>query len=55
VRGTHTGPLQDIAPTGRSVALPGCNVIELRDGLIYREADYFDTATMLKQLGVTEG
>lgn len=53
-RGTHTGPLQDIPPTGRTVEMVGCNVVEERDGLIYREADYFDTLTLMKQLGVIE-
>lgn len=55
IRGTHTGPLQDIPATGMAVTVPGCNVIEVKDGLIYREADYFDTMTLLKQLGVSEG
>ena len=53
-RGTHTGQLEEIPATGKAVALNGCNVIEERDGLVYREADYFDSLTLLKQLGVMD-
>lgn len=31
-----------------------CNVIESRDGKIYREREYFDMANILAQLGVTQ-
>ena len=55
IRGTHTGLLMDIPATGKAVEVPGCNVIEVRDGLIYREADYFDTGTLMQQLGVAPG
>jgi steroid delta-isomerase-like uncharacterized protein len=54
-RGTHTGPLGDIPPTGRRGEVPGCNVVEMRDGKIYRERDYFDTQAILQQLGLAEG
>jgi steroid delta-isomerase-like uncharacterized protein len=52
--GTHRGELDGLPPTGRHVDVPGCNVIEVRDGLIHRERDYFDTAVMLTQLGVMD-
>ena len=52
-RGTHRGDLMGIAPTGRSVTIPVCDVFELRDGKIYREREYMDMATMMTQLGVT--
>jgi steroid delta-isomerase-like uncharacterized protein len=55
-RGTHTGPLAgpagDIPPTGRTVDVPFAQVLELRDGKIVRLRLYFDTATLLQQLGV---
>lgn len=51
-RGTHEGELMGIAPTGRSMTLPVCNVLEVRDGKIYREREYMDMATMMIQLGV---
>jgi steroid delta-isomerase-like uncharacterized protein len=52
-RGTHKGDMMGIAPTGRSVTLPICDVLEVRDGKIYREREYIDMAHMLTQLGVT--
>jgi steroid delta-isomerase-like uncharacterized protein len=51
-RGTHRGDLMGIAPTGKSITIPVCNVLEMRDGKIYREREYMDMATMLTQLGV---
>lgn len=54
-RGTHTGPLDGIAPTGRRLEGVGCNVVEVRDGRILRERDYYDTLAMLRQLGVADG
>jgi steroid delta-isomerase-like uncharacterized protein len=50
--GTHGGELMGIPPTGKPVELVICNVIELRDGKIYREREYFDVAAMLAQIGV---
>ena len=52
VSGTHTGPLGDIPATGKRAEVHVCNVIEVRDGLIYREREYFDTLPMLQQLGI---
>jgi steroid delta-isomerase-like uncharacterized protein len=52
-RGTHEGDLMGIAATGRSVSIPVCEVLEVRDGKIYREREYIDVAHMLTQLGVT--
>jgi len=51
-RGTHKGDLMGIAPTGKSITIPVCNVLEVRDGKIYREREYMDMATMMVQLGV---
>ena len=51
-RGTHEGELMGIAPTGKSITIPVCNVLEVRDGKIYREREYMDMATMMIQLGV---
>ena len=52
-RGTHRGDFMGIAPTGRPVTIPVCNVLELRDGKIYREREYIDMANILVQIGVT--
>lgn len=50
--GTHTGPLQDLPPTGKPFSLQGCSIIQLRDGRILRNTDYWDFMTFLHQLGV---
>jgi len=55
-RGTHTGTLRgpagDIPATGRSVTLQLCDVHDIRDGKIRRVSSYFDSASLLQQLGV---
>ena len=50
--GTHQGELMGIAPTGRKMSVPVCLVLEIRDGKIYAEREYFDSAVMMQQLGV---
>lgn len=51
VEGTHTGKLMGIAPSGKRVRCVLCNVLEMRDGKIYRERDYFDPMSILTQIG----
>jgi steroid delta-isomerase-like uncharacterized protein len=55
-RGTHTGPLRssggEIPATGRSVTLNLCDVHEIRNGKIHSVESYFDSASLLTQLGV---
>ena len=55
-RGTHTGTLStsmgDIPATGRSVTLQLCDVIEFKDGKVHRQRTYFDTGSMMAQLGL---
>jgi ketosteroid isomerase-like protein len=53
--GTHTGPLGDIPPTGRRAEGMSCNILQARDGLIWREREYFDELSLLRQLGLAEG
>jgi steroid delta-isomerase-like uncharacterized protein len=55
VTGTHQGELQGIPATNRRIDLAAANVIEVRDGKILREREYYDGAAMLQQLGVIEG
>ena len=58
-RGTQTGPLRsaggDIPPTGRSVTLELCDVITIANGKISLLKTYFDSASLLTQLGVMPG
>ena len=50
--GTHLGELQGIAPTGRTVSVRVCNIIEVKDGKIWCEREYFDPLALMQQLGV---
>lgn len=43
-RGTHLGNLHGMPPTKKKVEIVMCNVMELRDGKIHREREYFDGA-----------
>jgi steroid delta-isomerase-like uncharacterized protein len=55
-RGTHTGAMVSaggfIPPTGCLVELQLCDALEMRDGKVVRIASYFDSATMLRQMGL---
>jgi steroid delta-isomerase-like uncharacterized protein len=54
--GTHGGTLQtpagDIPATGRPVNVQFCQFLDLEDGKIARARLYFDSMSMLAQLGV---
>ena len=52
VRGTHLGPLQSLPPTGRSFELPILSIFLFDGDNLVGERVYFDSATMLRQLGV---
>jgi steroid delta-isomerase-like uncharacterized protein len=56
-RGKHTGTLRapggKIPATGRSVTLHLCDVLEFRQGKIRSLQSYFDSASLLAQLGVS--
>jgi steroid delta-isomerase-like uncharacterized protein len=51
-RGTHLAELEGIPATGKAVEVPVCNLIEVKDGKIYREREYFNALSMMQQLGV---
>ena len=51
-KGTHRGELAGIAPTGRRMELPVVTILEIRDGKIHTEREYFDSGYMMQQLGV---
>ena len=50
-RGTHGGRFMGIAATGEPVEIHCCNIVELRDGKIFKEREYVDTVEILKQIG----
>jgi steroid delta-isomerase-like uncharacterized protein len=49
--GTHTGPLGDAPPTGKSVALDGIIVDRVADGRVKERWEQWDQSLMLQQLG----
>ena len=50
-RGTHSGELMGIAPTGKEVTVSGITISRLADGKIAEEWQLMDTLGMLVQLG----
>jgi steroid delta-isomerase-like uncharacterized protein len=52
--GTNTGSFDPpgYAPTGRSVDLPGFEVLRFRDGLIWRYRSVYDYSQVARQLGL---
>ena len=55
-RGTHTGTLATgmgaIPATGRSLTLQLCDVMEFKNGKMQSQKTYFDTGSMMAQLGL---
>ena len=55
-RGNNTGPLRlpmgDVPPTGRRGELRICDVSHIRNGKIVSYHSYYDTMTLLQQLGL---
>jgi steroid delta-isomerase-like uncharacterized protein len=51
-QGTHNGDLMGVPPTGRTISIPVCDVLEIKDGKIFSEHEYIDIMTMMQQLGV---
>jgi hypothetical protein len=47
----HHGSAFGIDVEGKETVLAGTSVIQCREGLIVRQYDYWDLATMLRQLG----
>ena len=54
MHGTNTGPMPSGPATGGTIALPGVGLIDYDRGAdrISKVVGYFDTATMLRQLGL---
>ena len=50
-RGTHTGPLGAVAPTGRTVEFEGLIVDRLQGGKVVRRWEQYDRLWLLQQLG----
>jgi steroid delta-isomerase-like uncharacterized protein len=52
--GTHTGPLQDVPPTGKRVSVRGVSVSRIVDGQNVEEHVVWDQLGLLQQLGLAE-
>jgi steroid delta-isomerase-like uncharacterized protein len=50
--GTHRGPFSGYAPTGRSFRIKAVSVYEYDGSLFTRETFYWDSASLLRQLGL---
>ncbi len=54
LRGTHTGPLRGIAPTGKEFTCRSVAFFLFEDDALVCERVYFDAATILSQLGLVQ-
>ena len=50
--GTHTGDIPTLKATGKKHSVRGVAVVELRDGKICRETEYWNMAAFLQQIGL---
>jgi steroid delta-isomerase-like uncharacterized protein len=50
-RGTHTGPLMGLPPTGKPVCFAGMEIFRIQDGAIVESWGQFDALGLLQQLG----
>ena len=48
--GTSKGQLHHLKPSGKRYSVRGASIMELRGGKIKRNTDYYDSATMIRQL-----
>jgi predicted ester cyclase len=56
-RGTHLGILRSslgtFKPTGRSVEIRYCSVMRVENGKVVEGRDFYDSATIVRQLGIS--
>ena len=50
--GTHKGDFPRMPATGKRFSVRGATIVELEAGKIRRNSDYWDAATMMKQVGL---
>lgn len=53
--GTQTSDFSGIPATGKKFSVRGVSVIQLRNGKISRNSDYYNLATLLQQVGLMPG
>ena len=58
-RGTQTGPLHSslgtFPATGRRMEVRYCSVMRVADGMVVEGRDYYDSASIARQLGLVDG
>jgi steroid delta-isomerase-like uncharacterized protein len=54
VSGTFRGPFRGKEPNGKRFRRRGCSVAEVEGGKIVRYRDYYDRATLLRQLDILD-
>jgi steroid delta-isomerase-like uncharacterized protein len=47
-----SGTDKDVFKTGKKFSVRGVSVIDVRDGKIFRNLDFYDSATIMRQVGV---
>ena len=52
-RGTHSGPYRGLPPTGKRFEQPFLGIFVFEDDGLVCERVYYDTATVLQQLGIS--
>jgi steroid delta-isomerase-like uncharacterized protein len=50
--GTMTGHFAGHEPNGRRFEMNGCEILEMKDGKIFKQRGYWDKTTLLSQLGL---
>ena len=53
-KGTHSGDLMGIPPTGRPIDIDVLDLLQFRDGLLVEQWALIDNLGMLRQIGVTQ-
>jgi predicted ester cyclase len=51
-RGTFSGPMGDIEPTGKAAQVSGISIVEVADGQIVHEWVAYDNLTVMTQIGL---
>ena len=54
-KGVHTGVFFGIPATGNKLNLSGTTLVEMKDGKIAKEQDFFDMQSMISQLNKSQG
>ena len=49
--GTHTGNTARFKATGKKFSIRGASILEIKNGKIIRETDYWDMHSLMRQLG----